>query len=62
MFYQIFFSLKVRRSTIIGNKYGIYQLPHELPNDLRLRTKGHEKLKTGKNYNLAPSPPPKINC
>ena len=30
--YQMFFSPQVKRSVIISNKYGIY----ELPNDLRL--------------------------
>ena len=34
---QIFFSLQLKRSVIISNKHGIYELPHELPNDLRLR-------------------------
>ena len=34
---QIFFSPQVKRSVIISNKYGIYEFPHELPNDLRLR-------------------------
>ena len=33
---QIFFSPKVKRSMIINNKHGIYDLPHKLPNDLRL--------------------------
>ena len=35
---QIFFSPQVKRSMIINNKHDIYELPHELPNDLRLRT------------------------
>ena len=33
---QIFLSPQVKGSVIISNKYGIYELPHELPNDLRL--------------------------
>ena len=37
MFYQIFLSLQVKRYAIITYKHGIYELPHELPNDLRLR-------------------------
>ena len=37
MFYQIFVSSQVKRWTIITYKYGTYELPHELPNDLRLR-------------------------
>ena len=36
MFYQFPFSPQVKRSAIISNKHGIYDLPHELPNDLRL--------------------------
>ena len=36
MFDKIFFLPKVKQSTIINNKYGVYELPHELPNDLRL--------------------------
>ena len=35
MFYQIFLSPQVKRIVIISNKHGIYELPHELPNDLR---------------------------
>ena len=37
MFYQIFLSGEVERLAVITYKHGIYQLPHELPNDLRLR-------------------------
>ena len=37
MFYQVLLSSQVKRSAIISNKYDIYVLPHELPNDLRLR-------------------------
>ena len=33
MFYQIFLSLQVKRRAIISNKQGVYELPHELPND-----------------------------
>ena len=35
LLYQIFFPQQVQRSVIISNKYGIYELPHELPKDLR---------------------------
>ena len=35
MFYQIFVSPLVKRCAIITYKHGIYQLPQELPNDLR---------------------------
>ena len=37
MFYQIFFSPQVKRIAIITYKHGIYELPHELPNDLGLK-------------------------
>ena len=37
MFYQIFLPPQVKRLAIITYKSGIYELPHELPNDLRLR-------------------------
>ena len=35
MFYQIIFSLQVKRCMITTYKQGIYELRHELPNDLR---------------------------
>ena len=38
MFDEIFLSPQVRRNVIISNKHGMYELPHELPNDLRPRT------------------------
>ena len=37
MFDQLFFSLQLKRWAIISNEHGIYKLPYELPNDLRLR-------------------------
>ena len=37
MFYQIFLSPQVKRWAIITYKHGIYQLPHELPNDIILK-------------------------
>ena len=37
MFYQIFLSPQVKRWTIITYKRGIYELPLELPNHLRLK-------------------------
>ena len=44
MFYQMFLSLQVKRIVIISNEHGIYELPHELPNDLRLRIVGNYKI------------------
>ena len=38
MFDEVFVSPQVKRIVIISNKHGIYELPHELPNDLGLRT------------------------
>ena len=32
-----FLSPQVKRCTIITYKHGVYEFPHELPNDLRLR-------------------------
>ena len=51
MFYQIFLQPQVKRSAIISNKQGVYELPHELPNDLRLRILGN-KEKSGESANL----------
>ena len=39
-FYQIFLSPQVTRCAIITHKHGMYDLPHELPNDLRLKILG----------------------
>ena len=41
LLYQIFFSPQMQRSVIISNKHGIYELPDELPKDLRLRILGN---------------------
>ena len=62
MFDKIFVSTQAKRIVIISNKHGIYELPHELPNDLRLRTLGNqeEDLKTSQNYSLVLSLAPKI--
>ena len=37
MLYQIFLSPQVKRWAIITYKHGIYELPHELPNDFAAR-------------------------
>ena len=44
MFEKIFESPQVKPTVIIRNKHGIYELPHELPNDLRLRALGNEEI------------------
>ena len=41
MIYQIFLSQQVKRWAIITYKHGIYELPHELPNDVRHRKLGN---------------------
>ena len=50
MFCQFFCSPQVKQSMIISNKHDIYELPHELPCDLRIRSekirKDPERLKT----------------
>ena len=58
MFDQIFLSSQVKRSAIISNEHGLYELPHQLPNDFRLnapalsplggRTFPHKKKKKKK--------------
>ena len=37
IFYQISLSPQVKWAVIISNKNGVFELPHELPNDLRSR-------------------------
>ena len=44
MFDKVFVSPQVKRIVIISNKHGIYELPHELPNDLRLRSQNFIEL------------------
>ena len=51
MFYQIFLSPQVKRWAIVTYKYGIYELPHELPNDLRLRILDHVYMRPEVNSN-----------
>ena len=41
MFYQSLFPPQVKRCAIITYKHDIYELPHELPNDLRHRILGN---------------------
>ena len=41
MFFQTFFTPEVQRWAIIAYKHGIYELPHELPNDLKLTILGN---------------------
>ena len=41
MFYQFFLSAQVKWWVIITYKHGIFELPHELPNDLRPKILGN---------------------
>ena len=41
IFYQVFLSPQVRWWAIITYKHGAYELPDELPNDLKLRILGN---------------------
>ena len=43
MFYYffVFFLPQVKRIVITSNKHGIYELPHKLPNDFRLKILGN---------------------
>ena len=41
MFYKMFLSPQMKQSAIISNKHGIYELPHQLPNGLRLTILGN---------------------
>ena len=49
--YQIFLSRQEKRCAIITYKNGIYEMSHELPNDLRLRILGIQEI-LGKCLNL----------
>ena len=41
MFYQVFLAEEMKRCEIITYKNGIYELPHELPNNIRLKILGN---------------------
>ena len=51
MFDQIFLSPQEKQRVIISYKHDIYELPHELPNDLRLRILENQEI-TGKSQNF----------
>ena len=44
MFYQIFLSPQAKRCAFTSYKHVIYELPHELRNDLRLEILGNEEI------------------
>ena len=62
MFYQIFILPQAKRCAVTTYNHGVYELPNEFPNDLRLTIfeirKNQENLKTPLNDSPAPSPPP----
>ena len=41
MFYQFFLSSQVKRSVIVSNKHTIYELRHELPNNISFKNLGN---------------------
>ena len=43
-YYQSFYSLQVRQYLITCTKNTVYKLPHELPNDLRIRILGNQEM------------------
>ena len=51
MFSQIFLLPQVKRCAIFPDKHGIYELPHELLNELRLRILGNYEI-LGKSLKL----------
>ena len=52
MFCQILLSPQVKRCSIITCKHDIYELPHELLNNLRLRILGENSKISGKCLNF----------
>ena len=48
---ECFDVLMFKRSAIFSSKQGVYELPDDLPNDLRLRILGN-KQKSGESPNL----------
>ena len=56
MLHQIFIYPQLKRWAIITYKHGIYELPHELPKNLRLRILGNYKI-SGASLNLIEGQP-----
>ena len=50
MFYQIFLSPQVKRSTISTYKHAIYELPYGMPHNLRLRILGNQEVPAKKSW------------
>ena len=51
MIYQIFLPPQVKQNVISINKQGVYELPHELLNNLRFKILGNME-KSGKSGNI----------
>ena len=51
MFYQLFFSAQVKQCAIINYDHAIYELPHKLPKDLRLKISENQEISgTSQNF------------
>ena len=61
MFYQVSLSPQVKRWAIITYKHVIYELPHEMPNDLRLTNVGVFGLSSPRPPAPGPQPPENLN-
>ena len=53
---MFFLPPQLQRTVIISNKHGIYELPHELPNDFKLRILRNQDI-LRKSQNLTESQP-----
>ena len=60
MFDQIYLSAQGKRCAIISYKHDIYELPHELPNNLRKLGNIRKVSKLRLNHRLVPSLPSKV--
>ena len=61
MFYQTFLSPQAKRCTIVTYNHGIYELPHQLPNDLTLRKLGNIREVPKPHRIIAQRPDPLTN-
>ena len=43
MFYQFFLSQQVKRCAIVTYKHGVYELIHELPNELKQEIRKYQE-------------------
>ena len=59
MFYQIFYSPQEKQCAIITYKHGMYELPHELPNNLKNRKSRKKVSELHRMTVQCPAPQPK---